>query len=269
MAETPKSLRSWKRLRDFLFEVTSSVKSLVKNGYYESEKSVSKKRRILKEEARKHALPIIAELKAKSPGYGELRSTDFRLANKLVQAGACAISVLVEPVYFGGSLSLLREVAQNVDAPILFKDFVISKKQLVTADRCGADIVLLIAEVFERGLSCDSLEEMIESAHALNLEVLLETHDPKNVALVNSTKAEYIGINNRNLVDLSLDPDHFFKLSKQYKKQKFTVAESGYSDALKIKRDFEAGADCFLIGGSIMSAKDPIAKLKELIAHEG
>lgn len=253
---------------DFLTDVAKSVWESVREGYYDVEECVERPPHPnLKATARKHALPIIAEIKRRSPSAGLLsEKADVGLAHAFEDAGASAISVIVERNHFDGSIELLRSVSHSVSIPVLFKDFVVSKKQVVAASLCGADIVLLIAELFRDHHTELPLEEMIRFAHLNGLEVLLEFHDPKLLDAAVSSEADYVGVNNRDLYTLKLDPDTFYRLSPHLKGARFRVAESGYSGCAHIMRDRLAGADAFLIGSSIMSSPDPPRKLKELLA---
>jgi indole-3-glycerol phosphate synthase len=252
-------------MRDFLANTVKSVKQDIENGYYSVEQAVKRRRRSLRESSKHKKIAVIAELKPRSPSLGILRGdVDERLALNLVEAGAAAISVLVERKHFGGSIKLLSQIASKLQVPILFKDFLMSTVQVNAAKDAGADMVLLIAELFENGFTEIGFEEMIDYAHSQGLEVLAETHEPSNLAMIESSNADYIGINNRDLTTLSLNADHFYTVSKNFRSKKFRVAESGYTSCTQILRDKAAGADAFLIGGAIMSSSSPSNKLREL-----
>lgn len=254
-------------MSSFLSTVAADVWRSVRQGYYDVQEETQRPSRPnLKSVAQSRPIPIIAEIKRRSPSAGTLaENADADLAVALEEAGASAISIIVEKNHFGGSIQLLRSAAQKLRVPLLFKDFVVSKKQIVAAKMCGADIVLLIAELFRDGHTELPLGEMIRFAHTSGLEVLLELHDPKLLPSALSSKADYIGINNRDLYTLRLDPDRFYTLSPSLVGARFRVAESGYGDCAHILRDRRAGADAFLIGSSIMSSPSPPQRLKELL----
>jgi indole-3-glycerol phosphate synthase len=253
-------------MRDFLLSAVKSVKWDIENGYYSIEHVVKKRSRSLAESVKDKRIAIIAELKPRSPSSGVLRNgVDEKLASELAKAGAAAISVLIERRHFGGSIKLLSRIAPKLRVPILFKDFLISTVQVDAARNAGADMVLLIAELFGKGFTEIKFEEMIDYAHSQGLEVLAETHDPSYLAMIESSNADYIGINNRDLATLSLNAEHFYAVSKNFGSNKFRVAESGYTSCAQILRDRKAGANAFLIGGALMASSSPASRLRELV----
>jgi len=254
-------------LYNFLSRVVANVQENIRQGYYDLAECVNKlDRPSLKEVADKTRLPIIAEIKPRSPSLGRLiDSAGVELASSLERAGASALSILVERTHFNGSLELLCRASERIGVPILYKDFVVSTKQVEAANRSGADILLLIAELFRDGYTELSLSQTIRLAHSLGLEVLLEFHDPQLLRGVTRSEADYVGVNNRDLYTLDLKPDHFYTLSHELRECSFKVAESGYNECKRIGRDRLAGADAFLIGSAIMSSVNPPGKLKELL----
>ena len=254
-------------LSNFLSSVVAGVRENIRQGYYDLAEHVDKlDRPSLKEVAEKTRLPIIAEIKPRSPSLGRLiDSVSVELASSLERAGASALSILVERIHFNGSLELLCRASESIGIPILFKDFVVSTKQVEAASRSGADILLLIAELFRDGYTELPLNQIIRLAHSLGLEVLLEFHDPQLLGTVTNSEADYVGVNNRDLYTLNLKPDHFYSLSHELRGCRFKVAESGYNECGRIGRDRLAGADAFLIGSAIMSSANPPGKLKELL----
>ena len=252
---------------NFLSRVVANVQENIRQGYYDLAECVNKlDRPSLKEVADKTRLPIIAEIKPRSPSLGRLiDSAGVELASSLERAGASALSILVERTHFNGSLELLCRASERIGVPILYKDFVVSTKQVEAANRSGADILLLIAELFRDGYTELSLSQTIRLAHSLGLEVLLEFHDPQLLRGVTRSEADYVGVNNRDLYTLDLKPDHFYTLSHELRECSFKVAESGYNECKRIGRDRLAGADAFLIGSAIMSSVNPPGKLKELL----
>lgn len=253
----------------FLKKAVNSVQSLLIEGYYNVKCTIERKNYSLRDYLNLEKIKIIAELKKASPTYGIIKSNlDYKLPFELLDNGAVGLSFLIERNYFQGSIDYLADISPKIKAPLIFKDFIIHKKQIDAAKNVGADIVLLIAEIFEDNLSYYSLKELIDYSHRLNLETIVETSRAEIVNKLMETEADYIGINNRNLKTLEIDHDRFYKISSKINKKKPLIAESGYSDKNIIIRDMKAGADFFLIGTSIISAQNPVAKLKELMGND-
>lgn len=205
---------------------------------------------------------IIAEIKFSSPSAGTLRdSRDVEaLSRDMVQAGAVGISVLTEPVYFSGSLKNLFRVRTSVDAPLLMKDIILCKCQIDAACKIGADAILLIVALFERGYCDASLHEMIEYAHDKGLEVLLETHSADEFRIAISTEADMIGINNRDLRTFKVDIETTRNVLERFRRYEIgdrpIVSESGIKSPNEIRFLRKFGVDAFLVGSAIMTAKD-------------
>ena len=121
------------------------------------------------------------------------------------RGGAVGISVLTEPKHFNGSLQTLVETRAAVNLPILMKDIIIIPEQIEVASQIGANAVLLIEALFEKGYCEMSVDKMIAFAHAKGLEVLLETHTEEEFQSAVETDADLVGINNRNLATLKID----------------------------------------------------------------
>ncbi|MFP3189752.1 MAG: indole-3-glycerol-phosphate synthase [Thermoproteota archaeon] len=254
---------------NFLIKAVESIKSLLKEGYYDLNSSVEREGFSLKDFLKEDSLRIIVELKKKSPSSGIITNTiEDKLPFNLVENGAKGLSFLIERNYFDGSIEYLQKISSKINVPILFKDFVIHKKQVEAAKRAGADIILLIAEIFELGISIHGFRELIDYSHHLGLETIVETNNVEIANRLMDTEADYVGINNRDLKTLEINPDHFYNISSKIIKRKPLVAESGYSSNKQIIRDKKAGADFFLIGTCIMSATDPVEKLRELLKYD-
>ena len=205
---------------------------------------------------------IIAEVKKASPSKGVIRE-DFdplEIAVQYSKNGANAISVLTEPHFFQGDLEYLTGIRRYVPTPLLRKDFIIDKYQIVEALVYGADFILLIA----KALSKDELKELYEYALHLGLEVLVEIHDKEDLRKAIACGATIIGINHRNLETFEMDMQLCDKLIPLIPNGKIIVAESGVSDTDTIKRLCEIGADAFLIGEHFMRQDDIGAEVKRL-----
>jgi len=212
--------------------------------------------------------PIISEIKAASPSAGTIRKDvdAGEVARAMQRGGAAALSVLTEPKQFSGSLEALVQARQAVKIPILMKDIILSPMQVQVASKMGANAVLLIKALFDRGYSEKTVDEMIIGAHMLGLEVLLETHTEAEFRLALSTGADLIGINNRNLATLKVDLNTTKNiLLKNSSNGKLVVAESGINTLLDLRFLREAGAQAFLIGSAIMSNGDIEEKVREFV----
>jgi indole-3-glycerol phosphate synthase len=205
---------------------------------------------------------IIAEIKRASPSKGIIRE-DFdpmELGQAYEKGGADSLSILTEPHWFKGNVEFLGMVRRYVSIPILRKDFIIDKYQILEALVFGADYILLIA----KALSRKELKELINYAHHLGLEVLVEIHDKKDLVKAIFAGANIIGINHRNLETFEIDMELSFKLIPLIPNSKIIVAESGIKDRETMIELSKAGADAFLIGEHFMRQKDVTKVIREL-----
>lgn len=209
---------------------------------------------------------IIAEVKKASPSKGIIKE-DFdplAIAQEYSANGANAISVLTEPHYFKGDLEYLTQIRRYVPTPLLRKDFIVDKYQIVEALVYGADFILLIA----KALSTKELKELYEYALYVGLEVLVEIHDKEDLSKAMKCGANIVGINHRNLDTFEMDMQLCDKLIPMIPNGKIIVAESGVSNTETIKRLSSIGADAFLIGEHFMrvlSIKDELETFKNAI----
>ena len=207
---------------------------------------------------------IIAEIKRASPSEGTIKLVDpVEIAKTYQQNGACAISVLTEENYFKGSLNFLKQVRENVDLPLLRKDFIVDELEIWEAKAFGADMVLLIARI----LDDIQLRDLIETSLGLGLIPLVEIFDISEVDKVLKYYQTLVGVNNRNLETLRVDLSVSEKLIPILKEAgvKCAVAESGIATKEDINRLLKAGADAFLIGTSLMKSDNPGEKLRQLL----
>jgi indole-3-glycerol phosphate synthase len=207
---------------------------------------------------------IIAEFKRRSPSKGwikeEGRADVIPLAYQ--QNGAAALSILTDKHYFGGSDDFIRMARQSgVTLPILYKNFVIDEAQLYAAAFCGASAVLLIAACLTK-VQCKSL---MEKAHALGLEVLLEMHAVHELEYAD-LGPDLCGINNRNLGSFVTDVENSFRLAELLPKDAVKVSESGISNPATVRALRSAGFRGFLIGENFMKTPDPGLALREFIS---
>jgi indole-3-glycerol phosphate synthase len=208
-------------------------------------------------------ISLIAEIKQASPSMGLMRQEfdPVALALAYQEAGAQAISVLTEEDHFRGSLSFLAQVRQRVELPLLRKDFIIDPYQVYESRAAGADAILLIADL----LSKDTLGEFMHIASEVGLECLIEAHTEKELKKILGLKPALIGINNRDLHTLEVDPKTIEKLFLLIPKEKVVVAESGiahHQDVLFLKI---LGVKAVLVGSAFMQAPDIKEKVLEVM----
>ncbi len=254
---------------DFLDILAKDAERTVDEGYYNTVTRYASSRVSLREAILKctHA-PVITEIKAASPSAGTIK-TDFstqKIAEAMQQGGAVGISVLTEPKHFKGSLKTFNEARKTVKLPILMKDIIISPIQIEAATKIGADVVLLIQALFDRGDCEFSVGEMIARAHEKKLEVLLETHNEKELCSAINSDADLVGINNRNLATLEVDLNTTKNLlEKNAINGKIIVSESGVKAPADVRFLHGCGAKAFLVGSAIMLEDDVKRKVKELV----
>ncbi len=205
---------------------------------------------------------IIAEFKRRSPSKGwiqkEAKPEEITVAYE--QAGASALSILTDEVYFGGTLKDIRVARPLVNLPILRKEFIVDDYQLYQARVIGADAILLIAAALEK----EQCRELADKAHELGLEVLLELHHEDELEYI-SPEIDMIGINNRNLGTFYTSVENSFRLAEQLPKEMLLVSESGISDPQTVRDLRKAGFRGFLIGENFMKTTDPGASLSGFI----
>ncbi len=211
-------------------------------------------------------LHLIAEIKRASPSAGRIAAggEDIVARARAYQAGgAAAISVLCEPHWFGGSVDDLRAVRAAVSIPVLAKEFVVDPRQLETLRLAGADAVLLLA-VLHPGKG--RLRDLVERALSLGLEPLVEAHDERELRLALDTDARLIGINNRDLRTLAVDPDRAGRLRELVPDDRLVIAESGVRSAETIARWRALGFDGALVGEALVRSGDPAATVRSFVA---
>ncbi|WP_042457427.1 indole-3-glycerol phosphate synthase TrpC [Neobacillus dielmonensis] len=200
-------------------------------------------------------ISIIAEYKRASPSKGIINNAvePKVQAAKYESYGASAISVLTDETFFKGSYSDLAAVRESVDLPILCKDFIIDPLQIDMAASHGADIILLIVAALHE----ETLQELYLYAKKLDLEVLMEVHNQKELDIALKTRAELIGVNNRDLKTFNVSLDVTENLAAQVKGSgAFLISESGIHRQADVKRVQEAGANGILVGEAFMKSAD-------------
>lgn len=234
-----------------------------KNNSLEELKAKAKlmpKRASFKEALEKGGLSIIGELKKASPSKGVIVN-DFKpmVLLKEYEKIVNAVSVLTEEKFFLGSPEYLREASQNSDLPLLRKDFIIDEIQIYEAKILGASAILLICAI----LTLDEIKNFSAIAKSLDLDVLLETHDEKEMKMAIESDADIIGINNRNLSTFELTIDITLNLLPMIPEGKVIVSESGFHTAEDIAKLKGTRVNAILVGESFMRTDNIEKKAQE------
>ena len=207
-------------------------------------------------------IAIIAEVKKASPSKG-LISEDFdylNIAREYEQAGASAISVLTEPYFFMGSDDYLKEISQEVNVPVLRKDFIVDEYMIWEAKALGASAILLIVSI----LDIVQLKRFLDLAHDLGLSAIVECHDGDEIMRALTVGAEIIGVNNRDLTDFTVDIENSINLRRCVSGDVVFISESGIKTAEDVTRLKENDVNAVLIGETLMKSDDKKAMISEL-----
>jgi indole-3-glycerol phosphate synthase len=208
---------------------------------------------------------VIAEVKKASPSAGIIRA-DFdpvQIAKIYEAHGAACLSVLTDESYFQGHLDYLTAARGAVRIPVLRKEFILDRYQLVEARVAGADAVLLIAEI----LPGDQLKQLYSQARELGLDVLVELHDAEQLPRVLDCGATLVGINNRDLRTFSTRLEQTLDLLPSIPKSVAVVSESGIQTAAHMQMMQQAGVQAVLVGESLMRSADMGAALTKLLTY--
>jgi phosphoribosylanthranilate isomerase len=209
-------------------------------------------------------LHLVAEVKRSSPSAGAIATGDDAVARAraYVAGGAAAISVLCEPHWFGGSVDDLRAVRAAVSVPVLAKEFVVDPRQLDVLRAAGADLVLLLVVLHP----AKRLARLVAQARDLGLEPLVEAHDVREIEAALATGARLIGINNRDLRTLDVDPERCVRLRDLVPGDRLVISESGVRDTATVARWRATGFDGALVGEALMRSADPAAAARAFVA---
>jgi len=206
---------------------------------------------------------LVAEVKFRSPSAGILREPfePAALARAYAEAGAQAVSVLVDEPYFGGGEHRLLEVRGAVDLPLLYKEFVVDPWQVWHAAACGASAVLLIAAV----LDDRDLTLLMGLCDETGLESLVEVHDEEEMDRAAEAGASTIGVNNRNLLNFEVSLDTTYRLVQRAPAGCTFISESGIRSAEDVCKLQQSGAHAVLVGESLLRQPDPGLAARELM----
>ncbi|MDB4021838.1 indole-3-glycerol phosphate synthase TrpC [Litorivicinus sp.] len=205
---------------------------------------------------------VIAEIKRASPSKGLLRD-DFQPALHAVQyeaAGARCLSVLTDQDFFQGSDQDLLDVRAASTLPVIRKDFMVDRYQIVESRVLGADCILLIVAA----LNDVELKELFAAAIDIGLDVLVEVHDSKELELALKLDVRLIGINNRNLHTFETSLETTLNLIEQVPRDRLLITESGISTVEDVERMHQAEVYGFLVGEAFMRHLDPGVALRNL-----
>lgn len=239
--------------------------SLIPISQLESSILFERKRNSLADALRKSKTGIIAEHKRRSPSKSVINQNlnVEEIVKGYESAGVCGVSVLTDEKYFGGSLDDLLLARASTNLPLLRKEFIIDKYQIVEAKAFGADAILLIAAVLER----DEIKRFSELAQSLEMDVLLEIHNQEELENSIMPELDMIGVNNRNLKTFEVSLDVSKKLSGLIPDEFVKISESGISDVDSIKELRNFGFQGFLIGENFMKTNNPGEEVKEFIEN--
>jgi len=246
--------------------VNNSFKAL-DNGYYDLEKNANfenhKNIDLRKKLVECKHVPLITEIKFASPSKGIiLDQENIKIENiveEVEKENSCGISILTQPYLFHGSLEFILRARKKTSLPILMKDIIVSDVQIKAAKSTGADCILLIKTIFDQNMTEGSLEKFCEYAKKMGLQVIIETHlfnefeETVKSNKKNHQLCDIIGINNRNLDNLTIDLDITKEiLSLCNKNNNLVLSESGIYSKEDINYLKKSGADAFLVGTSLM-----------------
>lgn len=206
---------------------------------------------------------LIAEVKKASPSAGLIRP-DFDpvgIARAYEAGGAACISVLTDEKFFQGHLDFLRAIRQEVSIPVLRKDFILDRYQILEGRVAGADCVLLIAEC----LTDAELADLYGYTRELGMHALIELYDPENLPRVLKVAPELVGVNNRDLRSFKVDLGHSTRLRDQVPRSILFVSESGIERRSDVETLQAGSVEAILVGETLMRSADIGVKVRELL----
>lgn len=212
---------------------------------------------------RRANVAVIAEVKRSSPSKGAINiGMDVeRQLRAYETGGAAAISILTEPQRFGGSDADLTLARKCVRLPLLKKDFHVDIVQILEARTLGASAALVIA----RAVGPDRLKELVQAGRDAGIEILVEVRDERELDLALALDSKLIGVNNRNLETLQIDPETSTRLLPLIPRSVVAIAESGVRSMTDVARVASAGADAVLVGSELSKSADPENAVRSLI----
>jgi len=252
---------------NILRKLVNNSQIAIDDGVYEIEADLQKSTKDFIQiiNANQHAT-LLTEIKFSSPSLGKIKTlTDpASIAKQMIAGGSKALSVLTQPHLFQGSPEYFMKVREAVDVPMLMKDIMIDKIQIDAAKKMGADYMLVIQSLFDQKFLSD-IDEFIDYGHKQGLQILLEVHTKQEFKNALNTKADLIGINNRNLDTLEIDLKTTENILSEVEKSRPILSESGINTPEDIQYLKKCGADAFLVGSSIMKSDNIEEQVKKLV----
>ena len=238
-----------------------SYKTLEKLISTKLEKREFKEKLILSQKNKKNF--IIGEIKKQSPSAGEIVSNYIPedIAIQYERSGIGSLSILTETKYFLGNTDHISLLKNKTNLPILRKDFIIDKYQILESKIYQADCILLILSI----LNDNQLKEFINLANDLKLDCIIEVHNEEELKRAIKINYPIIGINNRDLKNLDINLNNSIKLNKNLTKDFTIIAESGIKSSIDINKFNKSGIYNFLIGESLLKSKNKEKKIGELL----
>ena len=208
---------------------------------------------------------LIAEVKKASPSAGLIRPEfdPAAIAQAYEQGGATCLSVLTDATYFQGDAAHLKQARDAVKLPVLRKDFILDPWQVLESRLMGADCILLIMAALSDSLA----RELEELARALDMDVLAEVHNQRELDRALGLQTSLIGINNRDLKTMTTSIQTAVDLAPNVPSDRFVIAESGIRTHQDVKLLCEVGIRCFLIGESLLKQEDISAATRAMLGE--
>ncbi len=209
---------------------------------------------------------IISEFKRQSPSKGIINDQVdvVKVTGGYCDAGASAISILTDEMFFGGTIEDLQRARRHIKCAILRKDFIIDEYQIYETKAIGADLMLLIAAI----LTKEEIIRFTDLAHELGLEVLLEIHNEEEFYAGYYDQVDILGVNNRDLKRFKTTIQNSIDLAKILPKGQLKISESGISSTKEMVALANEGYKGFLIGEQFMKHADPAAELRKFMQEE-
>ena len=206
---------------------------------------------------------LVAEIKGASPSQGVIRAEyePVVIAQTYTTNGASALSILTDRKFFGGEQNNLKAARVGTLLPLLRKDFIIDEYQIYESRAWQADAILLITRLLDDA----PLHDYRLLAESLEMSVVVEVHDERELERALASGANIIGINNRNLGDFSVDLATTERLAPHIPREKIIVSESGIKTRADVERIAQAGVDAVLVGQALMSAPDIGVQVREMV----
>jgi len=252
---------------NILKKLVNNSQMAIDDGVYDVDVNLQKSDKDFKQiiTSNPHAT-LLTEVKFSSPSLGKIRTigNPSNIAKQMIAGGSKALSVLTQPHLFNGSPEYFIKVREAVDVPLLMKDIMIDKIQIDAAKKIGADYMLVIQSLFDQNF-LSNIDEFIDYGHKQGLNILLEVHTREEFQNALKTKADIIGINNRNLDTLEIDLKTTELVLSDYDDSKLILSESGISTSEDIRYLKKCGANAFLIGSSIMKSDNIEEQVRKLV----